>query len=109
MKGKFVPESFKVTEELYKWAREMGISDRDIRSQTDVFMDHEFRRPYTDWNRVWRNWMRKSVQIGNVIIEVTLDDEAAACGLTRQPGESDEQLKKRLGIAETKKIYGSGS
>jgi len=28
--------------------------------------DHEFRRNYTDWNRVFRNWMRKADQINTL-------------------------------------------
>ena len=38
--------------------------------------------------------------------EVTLDDEAQQFDIKRQQGEGDEHLKKRLGVAMTKKQYG---
>ena len=38
--------------------------------------------------------------------ELTLDDTAKDCGLTRADGESDESLKRRIGIAQTKRLYG---
>jgi hypothetical protein len=38
--------------------------------------------------------------------EVTLDDEAGDLGLKRGPNESDESLKTRIGIAQTKALYG---
>jgi len=41
------------------------------------------------------------------INEVTLDDTASDNGLTRQPNETDEQLKLRIGVAQTSKLYGT--
>ena len=35
----------------------------------------------------------------------TLDDEARAVGIERQPGEDDDGLKRRIGIAQTQKMY----
>ena len=33
--------------------------DRDeVDNQVDQMRDHEFKRGYTDWNRVLRNWFR---------------------------------------------------
>ena len=43
------------------------------------------------------------VQVAN---ELTLDDIASSLGLTRQSGESDESLKRRIGNAQTLKQYG---
>jgi hypothetical protein len=39
-------------------------------------------------------------------VELTLDQQAEQYGITRQEGEGDESLKKRLGIAMTMKKYG---
>ena len=36
---------------------------------------------------------------------MTLDDEAGKLGIARQEGESDESLKRRIGIAQTMKAY----
>ena len=38
--------------------------------------------------------------------EITLDDTAKELGLERQENESDESLNGRIGIAQTKKLYG---
>ena len=37
---------------------------------------------------------------------ITLDDTAKDCGLVRAEGESDESLSRRIGIAQTKRLYG---
>jgi hypothetical protein len=101
------PSDFEVTPALKAWAKKQGISDRDVRWQTEVFMDHEFKRSYTHWDRVWRNWMRKCIEIGTVIpAETDLDRQAKEFGITRGPDESDERLRMRIGIEATKKHYG---
>ncbi len=40
--------------------------------------------------------------------EITLDDTAGDCGLTRAEGEDNESLNKRIGIAQTKAMYTRG-
>ncbi len=40
--------------------------------------------------------------------EVTLEDTASDCGLTRAENETDESLKRRIGVAITKREYGLG-
>ena len=32
--------------------------DVDIKAQTKIFRDHEFKDAKTDWPATWRNWMR---------------------------------------------------
>jgi hypothetical protein len=61
---KFVPESWEPGPELYEWAAEnFNIDDREVNRQLELMRDHEFRRSYTDWNRVFRNWIRKGDEI----------------------------------------------
>lgn len=103
--GKFVPFDFELTPELKKWAKNEGISDRDVRFQTEIFLDHEFKRSYTKWDRVWKNWMRKAIQIGQIQLEGTLEAKAKELGLERGKNETDESLKRRIGIEETKRLY----
>lgn len=38
-------------------------------------------------------------------VKLTLDQEAGKYGLTRQTGESDESLARRVGVAQTKAMY----
>ena len=59
--GKFVPESFKLRDQDVEWAiKEFRIEKKEVLRQLELMRDHEFRRSYTDWNRVFRNWMRKA-------------------------------------------------
>lgn len=58
---RFVPQDWLVSIELQQWAA-TECPHVDLRAETAQFRDHEFRRPYTQWDRVWRNWMRKAEQ-----------------------------------------------
>jgi hypothetical protein len=53
------PETFLVTPDLQRWAREEcpGV---DIRAETSKLRDYTFKNTITDWSGTWRNWMRKS-------------------------------------------------
>jgi len=42
---------------------EFNIDAKEARRQADLMVDHEFLRSYTDWQRVYRNWMRKADEI----------------------------------------------
>ena len=57
--AKKCPESFAVTDDLRKWAREKhpGV---DLVAETEVFLDHTFATARTDWDGTWRNWIRKA-------------------------------------------------
>ena len=62
---KFAPENFKPTEANQEWAKtKFGISSEEVSNQTEQFIDYEFKRSYTDWQRCWRNWIRKADQLG---------------------------------------------
>jgi hypothetical protein len=62
---KFAPESFEPTEKNVKWAIEkFRITKEEVANQTEQFIDYEFKRSYTDWQRCWRNWIRKADQLG---------------------------------------------
>ena len=52
---------------------------------------------------MWWLEFQDDVEVSN---EITLDDTARECGLERGPDESDESLKQRIGVAQTKAIYG---
>ena len=70
---RFVPNNFKPRQSDIDWAiKEFDISreevfrhldgDRDVKG----LRDHEFPRPYTDWNRVFKNWLKKAYQLGHM-------------------------------------------
>ena len=63
--------------------------DVDIKAQTKIFRDHEFKDAKTDWPATWRNWMRTKQSRIN---------EAKKPNQTQQPVESfrerDERLKR---------------
>jgi hypothetical protein len=62
---RFVPDSFTPKSSDIDWAiEEFDISRKEVLRQLDLMRDHEFRRSYTDFNRVFRNWMRKADEIG---------------------------------------------
>lgn len=45
-------------------ARDQGMTDEDIRNESDKFRDHFLStgKPYADWDATWRNWCRRSSQ-----------------------------------------------
>ena len=61
----FVPESFTPKSSDIDWAiKEFDISRKEVLRQLDLMRDHEFRRSYTDFNRVFRNWLRTADKHG---------------------------------------------
>jgi hypothetical protein len=56
----FVPDDFQVSQELYDWAIQEGYTPDQLRRESELFADHEFKSPRSDWNRAWQNWIRKS-------------------------------------------------
>ena len=64
---KFVPEKWSVREQDITWAmQEFNIAREEVGRQVTIMRDHEFKRSYTDWNRVFRNWMRKAEDINTL-------------------------------------------
>jgi len=64
---KFVPSGFSPRDVDIEWAmQEFNINKDEVERQFILMSDHEFRRSYTDWNRVFRNWMRKAEEIGSL-------------------------------------------
>ena len=62
--SKFVPDNFKPKSSDVEWAiQKFDIDETEVNRQFEQMADHEFRRSYTDWNRVFRNWIRKSSEL----------------------------------------------
>jgi hypothetical protein len=61
-----------------------------------LMRDHEFRRPYSDWNRVFRNWMRKAEDIQSLKRERTMPRQLELSPDQRAEDQRkfEEQMKK---------------
>lgn len=55
------PESFLVTADLQRWARE-EFPGVEIRAETAKLRDHTFKVAIADWDGAWRNWIRKAAE-----------------------------------------------
>lgn len=44
------------------YALSLGLPESVIQYETEKFTDYEFARPYKDWTKVWRNWMRRTLE-----------------------------------------------
>src|SRR6056300_1284681 len=84
---RFIPNNFKLRDQDREWAKKtFKITDEEVDRQLELLTDHEFRRSYTDWNRVFRNWIRKSDELQqlkrdrvyNSTVQVLTDEERAA-------------------------------
>ena len=59
--NRFCPDKFKPKQTDIEWAKkEFNVSEKEVNRQLALMRDHEFRRNYSDWNRVFRNWLRKA-------------------------------------------------
>lgn len=63
----FVPQHWEARQGDIEWAiKEFSITVSEVYRQIELFRDHEYRRAYSDWNRCFRNWMRKAEDIGTL-------------------------------------------
>ena len=68
--SKFAPDNFKPSEKNILWAIEtFNVSRDEVQNQVDQLLDHEFKRSYTEWQRVFRNWMRTANKHGLLLKE----------------------------------------
>ena len=59
--SRVAPQDFEVTQDLRAWAQ-AEFPGVDVNAETEKFRDHEFRDAHADWERTWRNWIRKAAQ-----------------------------------------------
>jgi len=65
--SRFVPDNFSPRQVDIDWAiQEYNITAEEVRRQFGLMYDHEFKRSYSDFNRVFRNWIRKADEIGSL-------------------------------------------
>lgn len=58
------PDSFEITEPMWGWAREQGVAQERIETETAKFLDHHKAKGslFSDWPAAWRKWMRNVVE-----------------------------------------------
>ena len=63
----FCPDNYMPDGKLVKWAKDtFRIDGQEVLRQLELMKDHEFRRGYSCWNRVFRNWLRKADEISTL-------------------------------------------
>jgi hypothetical protein len=94
----FVPEKYQPSEVVRNWAMdEFNIDEKEVGRQLMLMRDHEFRRPYSDWDRVFRNWIRKADEIQSLKRERK----------PRQPdilSETDRKAEHEKWLADMKRL-----
>jgi hypothetical protein len=55
------PSDFTLTEERLTFATAAGLADEAAKVEFDKLRDYEFARGRSDWDAVWRNWVRTAV------------------------------------------------
>jgi len=57
------PDDFIVTDDMKSWALTKGLSEKDIKSETEKFQDHHRAKgnKFKDWGAAWKNWMRNVI------------------------------------------------
>lgn len=64
---KIVPKNWRVRDKDVQWAIEKFDIDRDeVMRQIELMVDYEFKRSYNDFDRVFRNWIRKADEISSL-------------------------------------------
>ena len=71
--SRFAPKDFHPTDDMKEFALDLFLTDCQIEEETAKFKDYEYRKPLTDFNRAWRNWIRKSVDFR---VDSQADDNA---------------------------------
>jgi hypothetical protein len=61
-RAKRVPDEFDLTPPRLDFATAHGLTVKEAEMQFDKMCDTEFLRAHTDWDGVWRNWVRTHVE-----------------------------------------------
>jgi hypothetical protein len=66
MAGRFVPDSWELTDKLRDYARKKNLTDETIDDQEEAFRLCQFNRNITDWDRAFMRWIRSAIEWGKV-------------------------------------------
>ena len=95
----FCPDKYQPDDSLIEWATsEFTVTRKEVARQLMLMRDHEFRRPYSDWSRVFRNWLRKADDIQTFKRErkpfTTAAPEQTSEDRAEEQRKFEEQMKK---------------
>ena len=65
--SKFVPEDWELTDKLRQFARDKGLTEKQIDDEEEKFRDHQYKRSMHRWDACWRNWIRNAIKFGDVV------------------------------------------
>jgi len=96
----FCPSAFTPDKDLTAWAiKTFRVTEKEVMRQLELMKDHEFRRPYSCWERVFRNWLRKCDQIGTFQRERQYKQPERLSDAEReQDNEKFKQQMRKYGI-----------
>jgi hypothetical protein len=57
----FVPDDWKMSEELLAWTKDMGLTDKTIEKELESFRDHQYKKPMMRADACWRNWVKNGI------------------------------------------------
>jgi hypothetical protein len=97
----FVPESWEMSEDLLKWTKEKGLTDKTIEDELESFRDHQYKRPMMRPDACWRNWVKNGIKWGSIVpvavptyrgvVELTPDEQKA------EAAKWQKDMKERFG------------
>ena len=98
--SRFVPDNWELTEKLRQFARDKGLTEKQIDDEEEKFRDHQYKRSMYRWDACWRNWVRNAIKFGDVV--------PVAAPTYRRPEEvTDAQRQKDIiDFKEQMKRYG---
>ena len=67
----------------------------DAPAEFAIFKDYEFKNPHSDWEAVWRNWLRKAASAAKPRPRLGRYDEAVARAAARE-GMSVEEYQAEM-------------
>jgi hypothetical protein len=87
----FFPEDFprQPSEEFLAWAA-AELPNIDVSGEWKKMLDHEFKKPYSDWWKVARNWMRKAPQFNSNGHQPSTQYRQPHCAISGCKGELGE-------------------
>lgn len=98
--GKFVPQDWVPKEKDIQWGIEtFNVEKKEVLRQLELMRDHEFRRSYTDWNRVFRNWLRKCEELETFRRQHRRQPEQVTEDMLQEDRKRWEEDMRRLGVS----------
>ena len=61
MASRFVPSDWELTDKLRQFARDKGLTEKNIDEQEEKFRDHQYKRSMHRWDACWRNWIKLGI------------------------------------------------